>query len=213
MTTALLTNAIWPELTRAAKTARGTSHIAVAYFSRDAQRRLPLKKRDILVVNAGMNAVQTGQTSPAALLALVKRGVGVYSSEDLHAKVFQFGSVVYVGSTNVSFSSEQRLSEAVLRTNDKKSVSGAKAFIVSRCTHLMTPEYLRVLEKHYPTGRMFGAPKRRKAVDMNTQSAVMPDTHLVQLARIPWSEATLHAAEVGAKVAEGRRRHDKGYVV
>jgi phosphatidylserine/phosphatidylglycerophosphate/cardiolipin synthase-like enzyme len=58
-------------------------------------------------VDASEAAVQAGQTCPASLSSMLKRGVQVFSREGLHAKVFVFGTTAYIGSANVSGNSEK----------------------------------------------------------------------------------------------------------
>jgi hypothetical protein len=79
----------------------------------------------------------------------VKRGVDVYSVENLHAKVFVIGKTAIVGSTNVSSSSARRLIEAALQTEDKRAVSACRHFILSLRGEIATPQYLKKLQKLY----------------------------------------------------------------
>ena len=131
--TQLITNNIWQTLTSALKNTNGKSIVAVAYFGQNGAKMLPLKKGDILVVDASEKALKTGQTCPDELLKLYNKGVQVYSFDNLHAKLFLIGNVLYCGSTNVSGNSAKRLKEAILTTNDKIAIEDAKTFIKSLC--------------------------------------------------------------------------------
>jgi len=91
MTTAFLSRDIWPQLTKAARDSRQRCAVAVAYFGKGASRLLPLGKGSRLVVDASERSVASGQTCPADLIKLVKRGVAVYGVPNLHAKVFVLG--------------------------------------------------------------------------------------------------------------------------
>src|SRR5712664_1556260 len=114
MTSTLLTHRIWPTLTAAAKGARVKPAVAVAYFGQGAAKLLPLPNGSWLVVDASESAVKSGQTCPAELKKLLKRGVRIYSRKNLHAKIFVFGPKAFIGSANVSRNSASMLHEAVV---------------------------------------------------------------------------------------------------
>src|SRR5438132_14212299 len=112
MTIVLLTTNIWRTLTAATKT-RTKPVVAVAYFGQGAAKLLPLPSGSRLVVDASEGAVKSGQTCPAELSKLLNRGVRIYSRQNLHAKIFVFGTKVFVGSANVSQRSASILREAM----------------------------------------------------------------------------------------------------
>ncbi|CAG7622780.1 Rrf2 family transcriptional regulator [Rhodococcus opacus] len=57
----------WPRITRAIRT-KGPRHAAIAYLDQDAPTTLlPLRKGDVLVVNASTAALRAHATSPATL--------------------------------------------------------------------------------------------------------------------------------------------------
>src|SRR5687768_6337988 len=87
MTARFVTRDLWPSITSAVRKARGRCHAAVAYFGRGGAKRLPLSRGGTLVVDMSLAAVKSGQTRPADVLPLLRRGVAVYSVENLHAKV------------------------------------------------------------------------------------------------------------------------------
>ena len=91
MSAIFVSQGIWPQLTRAARGSRQHCAVAVAYFGKGASRLLPLAKGSRLVVDASERSVASGQTCPADLIKLVKRGVAVYGVPNLHAKVFVLG--------------------------------------------------------------------------------------------------------------------------
>jgi len=133
MTSELVTKGIWSEITRIAKAGGRTAFVAVPYFSTAGATLLPLSTGSRLVVNASELAVKTGQTSPAALLALHRRGVQVFSNPTLHAKIYVFGRVAFVGSANASASSAHGLIEAMVRTTDRRVVADAREFVRRLC--------------------------------------------------------------------------------
>src|SRR6266852_1676132 len=110
----LLTPRVWKDITYAAAKCKLAAHVAVAYFSDRGDRLLPLPKGSSLVVDASISTLAVGSTCPAALERLRKKGVDIYSAKDLHAKVYAFDDVAFIGSANVSRRSEISLIEAVL---------------------------------------------------------------------------------------------------
>lgn len=145
MSTEFLGTNIWPVITAEAKRFDGKSLVAVAYFGSGAAKRLPLKKGSILVVDASDKAVKSGQTNPAELIKLRKKGVRIFSMSNLHAKVFVFGGVAFVGSTNVSENSEDVYSEASIRSRQASVVSGARQFVRSLALNEIGPQKLESL--------------------------------------------------------------------
>src|SRR5262245_11427904 len=112
--TELLTRNCWTLLKAAAHKCRQPADVAVAYFSSGAAKLLPLPTGSRLVVDAGERAIRSGQTHPADLKALVKRGVRIFSVPSLHAKLFVFGARAFIGSANVSNHSAHTLIEAMV---------------------------------------------------------------------------------------------------
>ncbi len=113
----------WPRITALAKRS-SQAHVAVPYLHGEANRILPLKAGDVLKIN-----IMSCQVNPDELEAYRKKGVKLYTSPLLHAKVFVFGKTAIIGSTNVSSSSETRLNEAVVETTDQAVVAAAQKFI------------------------------------------------------------------------------------
>jgi len=117
---------------------------------------LALRKGDTVVVDASEAAVKSGQTNPAILQDWLKSGVAIYSQPQLHAKVFVFGSVLFVGSTNVSRNSEEILHEAVLRTNDRSAVTDARHHVkdlAESASRLRKAELSRLVGLYSPARR------------------------------------------------------------
>ena len=149
MSTEFLGTNIWSRLTAEAKQFNGKSFVAVAYFGTGAAKRLPLKKGSILVVDASDKAVKSGQTNPAELIKLRKLGVRIFSMSNLHAKVFVFGGVAFVGSTNVSENSEDVYSEASIRSSQTSVVSSARQFVRTLAVNEIGPQKLEALLAAY----------------------------------------------------------------
>ncbi len=163
---------IWRKLTEAAISS-SKSYVAVAYFSKNASKMLPLAKGSILVVDASENAVKSGQTCPEELLKLEKLGVKIFSFTGLHAKVFVFDNVLYIGSTNVSAHSANYLEEAILKTNEKKVVNESVAFIKSLLIKQLTQNELIELNKIYKEPKFFSPKSSKKQNIQNGHEQVV----------------------------------------
>ena len=137
MTTEFIEDGIWSRLTKAAKACRGPAVVAVAYFSEEAAALLPIPKGSQLVVDASEATVKCGLTCPADLLRLHKKGVRIFSVQNLHAKVYVFGAQAFIGSANASNSSATRLKEAMLRTTERDAVKAARAFVRELCSDVV----------------------------------------------------------------------------
>src|ERR1700738_4827401 len=161
MKTQFVTHDVWKSLTTSAKAARKPSLVAVAYFGQGASKLLPLRAGSRLVVDASEGAVKCGQTHPADLKKLQKRGVVIYSYQSLHAKVYAFESFAFIGSANASNRSSGILTEAVVKTSDQAVVRGAKDFVKGLCLDELSPGRLDRLQKLYRPPRVpgGGAPK------------------------------------------------------
>jgi hypothetical protein len=207
----LLTTDIWKSITSAAKNSRKPSYVAVAYFGQGASKLLPLRANSRLVVDASDNAVKAGQTHPADLKHLQRRGVVIYSVANLHAKIYVFDSIAFVGSANVSNNSAGTLIESMVRTTDPGIIRSAKLFVDSLCLDEMSPGTLDRLQKIYRPPRLpkGGQLKRRKAA-RNTQKDLRR-LFLIQLVRRDPPEGSEAAQEKGLKAAKSRRKHGRTY--
>jgi len=89
----------------------------IAYVTKNP--RGMFRRGDMLICDASVTAVKSGETDPTVLLKILGSGVDVYSSEALHAKCAVFDGWVLLGSANLSESSAERLCElAVLQKSD-----------------------------------------------------------------------------------------------
>lgn len=182
MSTSLVTNGVWERIQSTAAATRRPALVAVAYLSKGASNLLPLVENSRLVVDASEAAVKAGQTHPADLLKLAKRGVRVYSVNNLHAKLFVFGSRAFIGSANASNRSANGLLEAVVETTDKKTVKAAREFVHSLCQRELGPEMLKKLQKLWrPPKFPENVTKRARRKKAGKPKADLPSIHLVQL--------------------------------
>lgn len=213
MSSELITNGIWKQLTRTARKSRRASLAAVAYFGKGASKLLPLKPKSRLVVDASEAAVKSGQTCPAELLKLQKTGVRIFSAPNLHAKLFVFGQRVFIGSTNVSNRSANTLIEAIVATTEREAVKAARAFAKELCVHELGPESLKSLQKLYRPPRLPGnhathRPRSTQSIRLN-----MPKLRIAQLIANAPPEESEHTQEAGERVARSKKQHRKTHVV
>ena len=145
----LVTGKIWRKITKAAISAKSPSCAAVAYFGSKGDKLLPLSGGSRIVVDASVAAVSAGVTDPKSLRRLHERGVEIYTMPLLHAKVFAFDGVGFVGSTNVSENSASRLIEAAILTNDAKALKAFRIFVNDLCTDRIDDDAFDWLESKY----------------------------------------------------------------
>lgn len=209
MSVTLLTTGIWRTLTAAARQSRGLSAAAVAYFGQGAAKLLPLQPGSRLVVDASEGAVKSGQTCPAELGKLVSRGVRVYTMQNLHAKVFVFGTKGFIGSANVSGRSAGTLVEAMLATTDRKAVRASRDFVRSLCVQELGPEAIKRLAKIYRPPRITGVRRPRPRATKQHEVVELPRVLLAQLRPADPPEGSESVQEAGRKVAAKRRQKPK----
>lgn len=111
----IVVDGAWPKIAKATHADRGRRMLAVAYAT---ELHVRLGKGDILVVNAATPTIAAGETSATLLVDLHRKGVEVYGLDSLHAKLGVLGRHSIIGSANLSRSSAEQLSEAVLITDD-----------------------------------------------------------------------------------------------
>lgn len=122
----VLTGNIWKQAASYAKSAKRRL-VAVAYMTSD--RNLMLMKNDVLICDASDEAIKSNQTSARIIKALIEKGVEVRSLPNLHAKAAVFGRYALIGSSNLSASSEDDLTELALFTDRGQIVAQVTAFI------------------------------------------------------------------------------------
>lgn len=145
----LLTPRVWGDITTAAVECQQPARVAVAYFGEKGDSLLPLSPGSSIVVDASLPTVAVGSTCPAALERLRKRGTDIYSAQYLHAKVYAFNSVAFVGSANASTRSKETLIEAIQRTTRKSAIVAARKFVESICITRLSAKDLYELAKYY----------------------------------------------------------------
>lgn len=202
-----ISNNLWPQLTKAARSSPQPCAVAVAYFGAGASRLLPLPKGSQLVVDASERSVASGQTCPADLINLKKRGVSIYSVSNLHAKVFVLGRSAYIGSSNASSRSAMQLVEAAIHTSKPSAVLAARNFVEDHCLHELTPMLLDRLAKLYRPPKFKG----NKPGPGTSNEPSLPPVFLAQLALVEWSEQEQALHDRDLATAKKRRKHGRGY--
>ena len=211
MSTNFITQNIWPQLTKAVRGSRQRATVAVAYFGAGASRLLPLPRGSRLVVDASDRAVASGQTCPADLGELVKRGVKVFSVPNLHAKVFVLGRTAYIGSTNASKRSALLLVEAAIRTTEPGAVRAARRFVRELCLHELTPKLLQKLAELYRPPHVPGGKRGKKPSKETFSRPTLPRLLLAQLEPMNWSERDQSLHDAALPVAKNRREHPRSF--
>jgi hypothetical protein len=145
----LLTDSPWKAIKAAASASTTPARVAVAYFGTHGDTLLPLAKGSKLVVDCSLAAVETGITNPTALLRLHTKGVQIFTTPLLHAKVFAFDGVGFIGSTNASRRSERNLIEAVARVSDAPTLLAIRDFVESLASDRLNSVDLKWLEGRY----------------------------------------------------------------
>ncbi len=200
----LLTNQTWDRITELAGKARRAS-VAVAYFGQGASRLLPLKAGSVLVLDLSTSAVRSGQTCPAEVAKLIRRGVEVHSCSNLHAKVFVFGKRAVVGSANASGHSASSLIEAAIETTDPTTVAQCREFIESLRGEHVDLVYARKLAKIYKPPQFAGG---KSAGGKPVRNPEHPALWAVPLARRDWDEEDNRAYEKGEALAKKKLRDE-----
>lgn len=165
---------------------------------------LPLRKGSILLVDASEKAVKAGQTCPKDLLKLYDKGVKIYSKDWLHTKMFIFGNSLFVGSTNASHNSTQ-MTEAVIKTSDKKSLEEAKNFIKSFCKIELGREQLIRLQKRYKEPRFFNIVREKNKSSKKRKFVNGSSFYVYHLIMEDWTEDEYKQFEIGEKEAKKKR--------
>ena len=93
----------------------------VSYVGRDAPAVMPLKAGDWLVCDASEGAIRQQLTSVRALVAFRRKKVLIFSVQGLHAKVIASPTSAWVGSTNASKNSAERLIEAAVKVTGSQA--------------------------------------------------------------------------------------------
>jgi hypothetical protein len=123
----ILTGDIWKQVNKKIK--RNIQvEAAIAYVS---SANLKLKKNDILICNASKKAISNGETSAKILDHYFKKGVKIYSKQNVHTKILVTKNFSIIGSANLSNNSAKSLLEVSICTYDNSIISQINALIYS----------------------------------------------------------------------------------
>ena len=154
---------------------------------------LPLVANSMLVVDASLPTVRGGITHPGALLNLRKRGVRVFAAPLLHAKVFAFDGIGFVGSTNASTRSRDHLSEAVVRVVDASTLAEIRGYVDGVAGDELSKADLEWLKGQYSPPRfslpaILGTGYRRLLMQIMKSDQQGYSGHQVQPTSGAWAE-------------------------
>jgi PLD-like domain len=152
---------IWTSIKQLSKKSKLTK-VAVAYFGTNGAKQLNLKKSDTLIVAMSINNVKMGQVNPFEIEKLYKKGVNIFTVQNLHSKIYLFDNEVIIGSANVSTNSENTLLEAGILTNDPTTISNANIFLENLSVERVEQDYIEVCKEKYNPPKNFD--NKRKTV-------------------------------------------------
>ena len=147
---------LWQMIVAKVKSAKHVD-AAIAYLGDGGAKLLPLRKGDRLVVDMSPHTVRIGATDPYEIETLIRRGVSVFSRQNLHAKTLVTEKAVIAGSMNVSKNSQKFLDEAGIVSDEIAAVRRAREFIDRLCTEPVGPKYLKECKAIYKPPK-FSAP-------------------------------------------------------
>lgn len=133
-----LTGDIWKEVNKHL-TKRQKKIACIAYVTSD---KLELTKGDTLICDSSIYSIKFGETSAKTIETYFKRGVKIYSNQQLHSKILLTDNFLVIGSANLSKSSAEKLTESSVITESDILISQAKAFC-----HNLTEESTILNEK------------------------------------------------------------------
>lgn len=208
MPTRLITDDLWPSLTRAIRSSKRPCQVAVAYLGQGAAQMLPLPKGSRLVVDASEGTVKRGLTCPAELLKLQKKGVEIFSVMNLHAKVYVAGKNAFIGSANASQHSAGTLIETLLHTTELQAVKQARQFVEDLCLQSLGPEQLKALVKIYRPPHLPGGKRGKRPVPQKSVKPELAEVYLAQLDQNgPWPDEEEELRDSGWTTAKRVRKH------
>lgn len=205
----LISEGLWSTITAAVRKKPSRCHVAVAYFGNGACDLLPLSKGSKIVVDMSEQAVKAGQTRPAEVLKLVRKGVLVHSVSNLHAKVFAVDGRAFIGSSNASNRSAHQLLEAAVQVDARPVVAACRNYVDSLLGELVTPEFAHRMEKLYRPPRIGGSLRPRRAGLVATHSPLW----LLPVQELDWDDEDELESEKGFRKAQAELRSKSTYFI
>jgi len=146
------------------------------------------------------------------LKRLQRRGVIIYSAANLHAKVYLFDGVAFIGSANVSDRSAGMLTEAMVRTTNRKLISDARTFIRSLWLNELSPGAIDRLVRIYRPPRMQGNMPQGRSNGRQVGDR-LPRLFVTQLILDDPPVGSEETEATGFRIARKRRKHGRTYVL
>jgi hypothetical protein len=205
-------DAIWAQISAALK-AKHPARIAVPFIGYGASRWLKIPEGSWLLTRCDLQSARAGQVSGKDLLVWQRRGVRIFNLQALHAKVFAFSGAAFIGSSNASETSRDRLVEAGVWTKDKSLAKAAWDFVETHCAEEVDEAFLAELAAAYrpPAAYPMHGERdtaKRKVTTAKKQTRTQDEAvmHLLRLYPSTPDEAWGRAAE--AAEADGQKRID-----
>lgn len=203
---------IWDRITKLAATT-SQAWVAVPYIGKGAAKMLPLQAGSILVTRFERSAIRAGQICPNDVIELIERGVIVFNQPSLHAKIYIFGKLVILGSSNASHTSRDRLVEACIETDDVMVVKEASALVMDMTHDEVDLASAQAMRKEYrePTVFPLAAARERnkkrriiRADEMSERPLWLVAMHPIRSMKVAHGKAL----ETATKAAETSRAYD-----
>lgn len=206
--TKFITEHLWDALGSKPKD-EARSYVAVAYLRSAPFERLPLKPNSLLVVNCNESTVKGGATDPREVKKYLDHGVRVHNVSNLHAKVLVLGTRAFVGSANISRSSEGLL-EAAVTSTDRTLVNECKQFVQSLEGEEITPREIERLTPLFVTKRLTRQRARKPKGDSCRRKVVPQHNPLWAIRTVlgSWQDIDYEVEESTKPVAEEVSSHD-----
>lgn len=207
--------AIWQRIGAALKSG-SPARIAVPYIGLNVSRWIKPAPDSWIVTRCDLKSARAGQVSGKDLLTWHKRGVRIFNLQSLHAKVFAFRGAAFIGSSNASVTSRDRLIEAGVWTTERALAESAWAFVEGHCNEEVDEEFLKELAEAYQPPNQYplqgegssGGGKGSGAKKVSREQDEAP-LHLIRLYTANFSEAQKAAADRAE--TSGRKRLERNF--
>lgn len=193
----ILTDNIWSHIKRLSRKP-GRKSAAIAYVSTSNYVRFG--DGDVLVCDASVSAIKSGETSAAVLAQFHKAGAQIFSCPGLHAKTLVLGRSVLVGSCNLSESSANVLRECAILSSDTTLRSQTLAFIhgLAKQSEPVDDAFIVRILRMRVSKRRGKAPRKRKTLRFGKRTWVI-STVLLDEDRYQDEAPLVAEAEKGVK--------------
>jgi len=182
---------LWKTLKDLAKKSSGRRLVAAPYVGQGAAKLLRLGKGDALLCALTLGNAKAGNVAPSELKKLQRSGVQLFMQNDLHAKIYLFGSKAVVCSANLSERSEGGLDEAGILLSDRDEVAAIRKWFEDRLAAPIQPKWLAKCAKAYRPPRGQGNRRRTQGPKRAFAEIFGPWIVTTHKAKAPVSEKPL----------------------